>query len=171
MESSSVKIKYILFNTSKSFIYQVDDRIYEKGHKIATGVDIRSKRYCFQDNFSITVSLWDIANTEKFSFIQKTFYKSTYGTIIVSSIESTEEMNKIKQIIIDVSEKSTDSVYLLFDTENHSEYLNQLVNELKSAKNNLDITIDYIDKNPREVIDKGIIKALQKLIGKIKEEK
>ena len=164
-------LKFLLFNLSKSFKYVLTTQKILNDYKLTSGVEIRVKNFCLPDQNVVTLSLWDIVPDEEFTSIRKIYYMGSFGAIFFTSIDSSKEMHRIKQIITDIHKKSMDDFYLIFDTENHSEFLNSLVNEVNSVIKDVDITIYYIDQNLYEIIEKGIIKTLHNLMVDIKRRR
>ena len=96
----SFKLKVLLCGTPKAGKTKLVNRFvqnkFQSDYKLTVGVDIFTKDVEIK-NEKCTLSIWDIGNQERFSFVRTTFYRGASCAIIVFDLTRDTTWNEIKR--------------------------------------------------------------------------
>ncbi|MHA1697191.1 MAG: Rab family GTPase [Candidatus Helarchaeota archaeon] len=97
---ATYKLKMLLLGAAAvgktSLIQKFIKGRFEKEYKMTIGTDIFTKDLVVKYNnedIAVTLSIWDIAGQERFSFFRTAFYKGAVGALIVFDLTRYETFN------------------------------------------------------------------------------
>ncbi|MBN2154849.1 MAG: GTP-binding protein [Candidatus Lokiarchaeota archaeon] len=123
--TSSYKVKVLLCGPAGSGKEKLINRFvksrFQTDYKLTVGVDILTKDVELPNDQICTLSIWDIGNQERFSFVRSTFYKGAAGAILVFDSSCAKTYDEIKQWRAEVKKFAGDIPFVLVG--NHLERL------------------------------------------------
>ena len=98
--TSSYKLKVLLCGAADSGKTELIKKFvkykFATEYKLTVGVDILTKDIEMANDSICTLSIWDIGEQERFSFIRSTFYKGAAGAIIVFDLSQPDTWDELK---------------------------------------------------------------------------
>ncbi|MHA1672202.1 MAG: hypothetical protein ACTSYI_01115 [Promethearchaeota archaeon] len=157
MSAPSFKLKYLMFNFTDLPLRDFPS-IFDRDYQLTVGVDIKTSKIAINGDRFVTISYWDISNKKRYDFIRKTFYKGSFGVLILGTFNNSQLIQSIQKLILEINEKAPGIPYLVYNIDP----ANNLPNPFSLEE--LDISFKTIPIFDIQEIEKDITIVTQKYL-------